>query len=258
MKRIQQILLTIIVAISAVGCSYEEVWTFNRGNFYVWDDSVGLLYGGASGVGPFGNLCFVLVQEYDIEVPGHNMEDYSMWIKANQKLIEKMEQQWKKSSYYTTEKATTIEFTKLEAVSITSDQTLWGREKGSELADMFLMKPRGPYFTFPDGDIVEDEKLNRWMTFEEWANMSCACSNIDITPKENVTPEFEFIPLFIKAQSRNSWNDASITRVSVMGFRMNEDKKFIECPSPYYGVDENYPTFEDWYNVGTEYLYGNR
>ena len=134
----------------------------------------------------------------------------SAWVQKNEDLIDKMEQQWRESPYYTPNEPLAFEFSCLEDLSIISYYNLWGRESGEELVDMFLLKPCGPFFSFPEGDILPDEEYDKWMTLKEWKSKACVCCWFHFKAKEPI--DSENLILMLTTTVRDSWNTTSNTR----------------------------------------------
>lgn len=188
-----------------------DVWTPQKGELTVWDDALGMYHGDTKPEGAeigFPNL--FLISEYIHCAPGAGPENKSTWVQQNGDLIDKMEKQWRESPYYTEDAALAFEFSCLEDLSFISYYDLWGRKSGEELVDMFLIKPVGPFFSFPDGDMLPDEEYDKWMTLEEWKSKACVCRLFQFKVKEPI--DSENLIMMFTITVRNSWNTSSNTR----------------------------------------------
>lgn len=189
----------------------QEVWTPKKGELTVWDDAHGIFYSDVNTRNSEPGLSnIVLLHNYIHEAPGYTPERMSAWVQKNEDLIDKMEQQWRESPYYTPNEPLAFEFSCLEDLSIISYYNLWGRESGEELVDMFLLKPCGPFFSFPEGDILPDEEYDKWMTLEEWKSKACVCCWFHFKAKEPI--DSENLILMLTTTVRDSWNTTSNTR----------------------------------------------
>lgn len=185
----------------------HDVWSQKKGKLTVWDDTHGVYYcdntiNGAE-IG-FPNI--FLNNSYIHSAPGWGPENKSPWVQKNGELIDKMEQQWRESAYYNKDAPCTLEFSRLEDLSIISYYDLWGRKSGEELVDMFLIKPCGPFFNFPEGDMLPYEEYDKWMTLEEWKSKACACSLFYFKVKEPI--DSENLIMIFTTTVRDSWNSS--------------------------------------------------
>lgn len=217
----KKILFIVVLLVSSIclltSCESEAVWTPEKGQLTVWDDATGEVYSDVfkRGATPGHPNIFMLYQ-YSFSAPGDTPEVMSDWVRKNGELIDKMENQWRQSPYYSKEKATYIEFSCMEELSIISYYELWGRPTGEELVDMFLVKPIGPYFSFPEGDMLPDEGFSEWMTLDEWKTKACVCSAFQFKVKEPIDSPNDLVLRF-SVKARNSWNSSYITRTVWVG-----------------------------------------
>lgn len=250
MKRSVYKAVIMAAALWLTGCERGEdsaVFTFKDGKFYVWDNSVtDFMLDSYNSFANFEEGQIYIQHNYSIEVPDHNPADYSSWIRNNTALIDKMTQQWRKSSYYDRNKATTLEFTHIKSISVIANQTLWGREKGEELADMFLIQAMGPYFTFPDGDMLGDDGLGEWMSIEEWTSKGCVAASYRLRAKDN-SGCGDTVILYCEEVVRDSWDNVDITRRMTYSLKRQSDGKYLRDIS-WWGEEEI--TFEEEWNSG--------
>ncbi len=221
MKRI--ILSFAIIAMTFVSCETpREVYSHEFGHLYVIDESVSIIGSYTPNFALDGSDMIIQTQYfYRISVPHDDISLYSPWVAANKDLIDQMEQEWMASPYYTEECYALVQFTRTEDISIICNEEMWGRERGAELVDMFLFKPVGPFFSYPDGKLLPDDGLNEWMTIDQWLEKACVCMGLNLKFKELPTLE-ELFMLGIKYTARNSNNTSTFNQFSGSSFMRSD------------------------------------
>lgn len=172
------------------------------------------------------------------------------WTITNEDMLEQMEKEWRESPYYTEDKCIIIEFTLMKDLSIICTEEMWGRERGAELVDMFLFKPEGPFFSYPDGKLLPDDGLNEWMTIDELLKKECVYSLLHVKPKEP-TPIGDIIIMGVKRTSTSNWGFSQHTSISHFSATNLYEEYYTEGGVP--GPQKYMIDTETWTVVENEY-----
>lgn len=239
MKRYLTLCILAITAFT-VGCNEPgDVWSPQEGKLYVWDNTITELDVGTGNPVDFNTMRPILFcpQKYS-----KDPYDQSSWDETNKALLDKMVKQFKDSPYRDSKERYVLEFTSIEGISIKSNQKLMGREQGEELADMFLIKPLWPYFTFPDGNLVEKELYDKWMSIDEWIAADCIGAGYVFKPKEQTTCG-DYLVLSFKVESLDSWHYKPLTRRATAYLQKTNGKYLMA--SDFLDNDGNSITYEE-------------
>ena len=201
-------------AILAMGCDSpgEPAWRYpDAGKLYVFSEYNTWLGGQYTPGLPADDLDNFTMGTY-LLVMSTDFPDCA-WYSANQGLEEKINSQWKNSSYYSPTFKGSIIFAPLKSLSIVSNVAHCGRERLTDISDLFLFKPIGPIFTFPEGDMLNDEDFDRWMTIEEWTSKNYVCQSFELQIQGEVE-ECDDIPIIFSCKATFLRSDLSGDYVS--------------------------------------------